>query len=436
MMLDINGLPKNANGIRTTHTCELCGFEPKTKNKYREKQDHLVMKHFKDRIDKIFPHCRPYKCPNPDCDFTGKDKQALLRHYTGKHGVLELYLREALAEKGIQYNISETAKRKTMNQRSESDRKAKEARLSPPTARLSPPATLTTQITNIQVSPITNINSTYHQTTNLAPPTVLTTTGNTTYPTINVVTQPQQLSHSQNYQTMVADTTTPFNGSGEYSMIIQRKTVPTILQTTTKIPQMTLSSPNNIQQTTNIKYQTQPTITNVSLGSTAAKLPTLTPAPHVNTQRLPSMSTVLSTTSSRAMNSFSYGKCDVDALLASFQPIDTQLIVNLPHSPQDPSDLPLDSPLVSSTTQDFCILPDDDLPTKLVLNDNIMWGSGNLPIVSEPAQTVPVNYLDAGNDIGFDDIDYEYLTSNAVMTGEGTAILASGDSRQLSFSML
>lgn len=79
MMLDVSGLPKNVNGFRTTHTCELCGFEPKTKNKYREKQDHLVMKHFKEKIDKIFPHCRPYACPANDCAFTGKDKQALLR---------------------------------------------------------------------------------------------------------------------------------------------------------------------------------------------------------------------------------------------------------------------------------------------------------------------------------------------------------------------
>ena len=108
-MLD---LPKNVNGVRTTHTCELCGFEPKTKNKYREKQDHLVMKHFKEKIDKIFPHCRPYACPQPECGFTGKDKQALLRHYTGKHGILGKYLREALAEKGIAYSPSESGKRK------------------------------------------------------------------------------------------------------------------------------------------------------------------------------------------------------------------------------------------------------------------------------------------------------------------------------------
>ena len=106
------GLPKNTSGFRTTHTCELCGFEPRTKNKYREKQDHLVMKHFKEKIDKIFPHCRPYSCPNGECQFTGKDKQALLRHYTGKHGILEQFLREALAEKGIEY-LEDHPKRKS-----------------------------------------------------------------------------------------------------------------------------------------------------------------------------------------------------------------------------------------------------------------------------------------------------------------------------------
>ena len=89
------------------------------------------MKHFKERIDKIFPHCRPYSCPNTECSFEGKDKQALLRHYTGKHGVLELYLKEALLAKGINYHLSDSAKRKSMNNPN-SDHKAKMARLSPP----------------------------------------------------------------------------------------------------------------------------------------------------------------------------------------------------------------------------------------------------------------------------------------------------------------
>jgi len=146
-MLDIAGLPKNSNGFRTTHTCELCGFEPKTKNKYREKQDHLVMKHFKEKIDKIFPHCRPYSCPAGDCVFSGKDKQALLRHYTGKHGILEKYLREALAEKGIHYNPNEGGKRRSSaNSDSSGGRGAKNPRLS-----VSPPQGI------VQISPNTPV---------------------------------------------------------------------------------------------------------------------------------------------------------------------------------------------------------------------------------------------------------------------------------------
>ena len=137
-------------------TCELCGFEPRTKNKYREKQDHLVEKHFKDEIDKIIPFCSPYVCPAEGnslrgidsahktailnhfvlcvtekrtlenkfkfpiflrfccqcplmnylgsklgCDYNGKDKQGISRHYTGKHGILEKLLQEALAANAI-----------------------------------------------------------------------------------------------------------------------------------------------------------------------------------------------------------------------------------------------------------------------------------------------------------------------------------------------
>ena len=125
-MLDLAGLPKNTNGFRTTHTCELCGFEPKTKNKYREKQDHLVMKHFKEKIDKIFPHCRPYQCPaSPQCVFVGKDKQALLRHYTGKHGILEQFLKEALLEMGIPYNPQDAPYKTKRKNSTESKRAAK-----------------------------------------------------------------------------------------------------------------------------------------------------------------------------------------------------------------------------------------------------------------------------------------------------------------------
>ena len=154
------------------------------------------------------------------------------------------------------------------------------------------------------------------------------------------------------------------------------------------------------------------------------KLPSMstTKLPSMSTTKLPSMSTVLT----RPYNS--HGKCDVDALLASFQPIDTQLIGHSSH------DLPLDSPLVSSTTTDiFCSLPDE--PSKVLLNDNIMWSGGSLA-VSEAAQTVPVQYLES-SDHGFvnlNDIDFDFMYPTSI---EPAAVLAtSGQERQLSFSML
>ena len=87
---------KDAVVNSTGHICMICGFIPSTKNKYRELQDHLVRKHFNDRIKAALPTKRPYMCPEPSCTIEGKDWQALMRHFTGKHGVLERYLREII----------------------------------------------------------------------------------------------------------------------------------------------------------------------------------------------------------------------------------------------------------------------------------------------------------------------------------------------------
>jgi hypothetical protein len=81
--------------------CELCGYVPTTKNKYRERQDHLARVHFKDKIDKFIPKCRPYKCPEIDCLYVGKDNQSILRHFTGKHDILRKWVKEALSTKEI-----------------------------------------------------------------------------------------------------------------------------------------------------------------------------------------------------------------------------------------------------------------------------------------------------------------------------------------------
>ena len=82
----------------TRNECEICGFVPYTKNKYREKQDHLAKFHFKERIDAVMPTTRPYACPDLECNYLGKDKQDVLRHYTGKHNILKMWVDSFLRE--------------------------------------------------------------------------------------------------------------------------------------------------------------------------------------------------------------------------------------------------------------------------------------------------------------------------------------------------
>ena len=82
---------KTSVGV-SRNECEICGFVPYTKNKYREKQDHLAKFHFKERIDAVMPTTRPYACPDPECSYLGKDKQDVLRHYTGKHNILKMWV--------------------------------------------------------------------------------------------------------------------------------------------------------------------------------------------------------------------------------------------------------------------------------------------------------------------------------------------------------
>ena len=54
-----------------------------------------------DKVNMIFPSFSNYNCPSPDCVFMAKDKQSFLRHYISKHGLIETFLRETLAERGI-----------------------------------------------------------------------------------------------------------------------------------------------------------------------------------------------------------------------------------------------------------------------------------------------------------------------------------------------
>lgn len=90
-------MPEKRIFAKSGHVCMMCGFKATTKNKYRELQDHLVRRHFQERIKAALPTRRPFMCPDHSCTVEGKDWQALMRHYTGKHGVLEAYIKEFLA---------------------------------------------------------------------------------------------------------------------------------------------------------------------------------------------------------------------------------------------------------------------------------------------------------------------------------------------------
>jgi hypothetical protein len=86
-------LPKNFEGGRTHLTCEMCGFEPKTKNKYRERQDHMLRSHFMHKISQVFPTFNCFNCPSSDCVFIGKDKQSIMRHYIRSESIFILSVR-------------------------------------------------------------------------------------------------------------------------------------------------------------------------------------------------------------------------------------------------------------------------------------------------------------------------------------------------------
>ena len=90
------------NSVKPKHQCELCGFEPNSrKNKNRGRIDHLILKHFKEEIDKMLPNCFPWKCPISNCSVVFRDQQTLRRHYTQVHEILKDLLSEALAAKNL-----------------------------------------------------------------------------------------------------------------------------------------------------------------------------------------------------------------------------------------------------------------------------------------------------------------------------------------------
>ena len=124
-------MPSNA------HQCELCGFKAVTKNKYREKQDHMSKWHYSKRLEMIIPQNtkKPFLCP--DCHYTGKDRQCVLRHYTGKHNVLEIWTNEfltAINTKSLTPTIMYLVENVNFNAEAGSGEKFEIAKLNKPTA--------------------------------------------------------------------------------------------------------------------------------------------------------------------------------------------------------------------------------------------------------------------------------------------------------------
>ena len=99
-------LQSKKNMIIGTNTCDICGFVPYTKNKYREKQDHLVKVHFKERLDTMLPQRQPYHCPYQGCEYVGKDKQDVTRHFTGKHNILKVWVDEFIRSQLVSSEVN------------------------------------------------------------------------------------------------------------------------------------------------------------------------------------------------------------------------------------------------------------------------------------------------------------------------------------------
>ena len=93
----------SSNPRKNGHVCEICGFEPKSGTKSRERLEHMARKHFKARIDRELSQSSGVNtCPL--CEYVGKCKQELIRHYTRRHKVLERYLVEDKLENGIYHS--------------------------------------------------------------------------------------------------------------------------------------------------------------------------------------------------------------------------------------------------------------------------------------------------------------------------------------------
>ena len=447
-------LPKNVNGFRTTHTCELCGFEPKTKNKYREKQDHLVMKHFKEKIDKIFPHSRPYACPTEECGFQGKDKQALLRHYTGKHGILEKYLKEALAEKGISYVPGDHGSKRKHSTDSNGSSKAKKMMITANgTTILDPKDMLPKSPVPPQLAAIAQNGNGNHVTINSRPnneelrkeveammasfqpqpqqEAVAVTNGSSTIKVLpSLPTQPVPVSIEVN------------GTSGEKKTVILSNRVPPLTQIPTTQPHQQTTILTSQSNGTSVPHQAPASVVSLVKRNEVGD-----PQPQAVMNGKPTIILAngqkLQLATAAGVNSTNGGgQIHIPELILPQEAhangghhiVSSNTIHAIPIeviTTVAPSNGGLTNGGVVSINGETCI----------VENEEVMWGAGPAVVVESNDNTVPIQYIE-GSEIVYsaniDNIDYDYLypVTTTTASTEVTNGVPRPRERQLEFSML
>ena len=76
--------------------CELCDFASNSKF---QRETHLLVEHFMEKLSNNFPKFSPYKCIIGNCVFQTNNKYDLQQHYIRQHNILEKFMKEELDKK-------------------------------------------------------------------------------------------------------------------------------------------------------------------------------------------------------------------------------------------------------------------------------------------------------------------------------------------------
>ena len=82
--------------IKKKFKCELSDFAPKSK---LQRETHLLLEHFMEKMSNYFPKHYPHKCISDECVFQTNDKYNLQEHFIRQHNILEKFMKEELDKK-------------------------------------------------------------------------------------------------------------------------------------------------------------------------------------------------------------------------------------------------------------------------------------------------------------------------------------------------